>query len=312
MSYPLAIMVLAALCPTGCTGGSPDTADAGLQPRAMALPTSPAAATCEVVEAGRALPAEVRETSGLAVSATDSSLFWTHNDAGNRAELFGIGGDGRLRERVRVTGATLVDWEDLEAARCGESACLYVGDIGDNDGERVSVTIYRVPEPAAGSSQTAPAEAIRGRYPDGPRDAEALFAAPSGDLYIVTKGRPGPAELYRLRAPQRTQGVATLERVRELFAEPHDPDDRVTAATATPDGRWVGIRTYRALYLYPLEDLVGTASLQPRVVDLSNLPGRQGEAIAMANDGTVWLSSEAEDDDARPLWARLACQLDPR
>ena len=242
----------------------------------------------------------------------DSSLFWTHNDAGNRAELFGLGGDGQVRERVRVTGATLVDWEDLEAARCGADPCLYVADIGDNDGERESITIYRVPEPAAGSSRTVGAEALRARYPDGPRDAEALFAAPSGDLFIVTKGRPGPATLYRLPSPQPTDRVAALERVREIFPEPDDPDDRVTAATTTPDGRWVGIRTYRALYLYPLDDLVGTAPLQPRVADLSSLPGHQGEAIAMANDGTVWLSSEAEDDDARPLWSRLHCALTPR
>ena len=103
-----------------------------------------------------------------------------------------------------------------------------------------------------------------------------------------------------------------LQRVRDLFPEPDDPRDHVTAAAATPDGRWVGVRTYRTLYLYPLDELLRTAPLEPRVVDLSALPGRQGEGLAMANDGAVWLSSEAEDDDERPLWSRLQCELAPR
>lgn len=263
---------------------------------------------CEVVMPGAALPDDIPESSGLARSLRDPGTFWTHNDAGNEPELFAIDQSGALMGRVRVQGAELVDWEDIEAAPCGDGSCLYIGDIGDNDGDRNRVTVYRVAEPAAGATGTAPAEALHARYPDGPRDAEALFADQSGTLYVVTKGRRSGISLYRWPSTSPPGATGTLELVRELFPEPDDDQDRVTAATATPDGRWVGIRTYRTLYLYPMEGLLGQGEPDPITIDLAGLGQAQGEALAMANDGTVWLSSEA-DDGARPRWSRLRCPL---
>ena len=118
--------------------------------------------------------------------------------------------------------------------------------------------------------------ALRARFPDGPTDAEALIVRPAGDLFIITKGRNREIALYRYPAPQRPDEIVTLERVRTLLPEPKDDDDRVTSAAATPDGRWIGVRTYRTLYVY---------------------------------DGTVWLSSEAANKRSRPQLSTLACSL---
>lgn len=268
--------------------------------------TTPSDRTCEVVEANMPLPPDVSETSGLARSARDPALFWTHNDAGNEPELFGIGSTGELAQRVQVTGADLVDWEDIEMAPCGDRSCLYLGDIGDNDGQRDHITIYRVPEPRSTATDTEPAEALHARFPDGPRDAEALFIASAGDLFVVTKGRREAIALYRYPAPQQPGEVVTLEHVRDLFPEPESDEDRVTAATATPDRRHVGIRTLRTLYLYPSAELVGGDAVQPTVFDLSPLGEVQGEALVLSDDGSVWVSSEAADDN-HPRWSRLRC-----
>ena len=56
---------------------------------------------------------------------------------------------------MSITGARVEDWEALASAPCGKGSCLYVADIGDNDGKRSDITIYRVPEPAKadGSAQ---------------------------------------------------------------------------------------------------------------------------------------------------------------
>src|SRR5690606_13477504 len=70
-------------------------------------------AVCTVAGAATALPDEVRETSGLAGSARSADLFWTHNDAGNAAELFAVNAAGQLVQRVVVEGADSVDWEDI-------------------------------------------------------------------------------------------------------------------------------------------------------------------------------------------------------
>lgn len=260
---------------------------------------------CEVVAAG-ALPSAVSETSGLARSRRDPDLYWTHNDAGNAPELFALDPSGGLAGRVRVSGAANVDWEDLAAGTCPEGPCLYVADIGDNDGERASVTVYRVAEPEAGAAETAPAAPLRARYPGGARDAEGLFVI-GGRPYVVTKGREGPITLYRYPLPLRPGGTVTLERVREVLPAPEAERDRVTGASASPDGRTVAIRSYRRLYLFPADELIAGAGTAPREFDLSGLGEPQGEAVALGDDGGVWLTTESEDGDAPPRWARLRC-----
>ena len=294
---------------TGCGDEARAAADdAPLRTPMASEAVASGATTCEVAAAGMTLPAEVHESSGLARSARDPDLFWTHNDAGNDPELFAVNETGTLVHRVRLTGAALVDWEDIEAAPCGDDNCLYVGDIGDNDSERDRITVYRVVEPTNVAVEAAPAKALHARYPDGPRDAEALFAGPSGTLYVVTKGRRAGISLYRWPDPDGSGRTADLELVRQLLPEPGDERDRVTAATATPDGRWIGIRTYRTLYLYPTAQLLGQGAADSTIVDLDGLGQPQGESLALGDDGSAWLSSEAEGD-GRPRWARLQCAL---
>lgn len=308
--HQLSILAVAA-CLAACGGAEPEAAlaERASGTEAVAVPGAP---VCRVLDSGRALPDEVRESSGLAQSRRDPDLFWTHNDAGNEPELFAVDGSGRLVQRVRVAGAELADWEDLESAPCEAGACLFVGDIGDNDAERERITVYRVPEPEGGATTTARAEALHARFPDGPRDAESLFALPDGALYLVTKGRDGPIALYRYPAPLRPGETVELERVRQLFPRPEDKDDRVTGAASTPDGRWVGIRSYRNLYLYRSADLLGGGAAEPVVVDLTPLGQEQGESLAITRDGTVWMSSEAENKNARPSWSRVQCTFPAR
>ena len=267
-----------------------------------------AAAECRVSGPGYDLPKDLKESSGLAQGRRNPSLFWSHNDAGNSPVLYGVSSEGSLGATVRIQGATLKDWEDIEAGPCGGTNCLFVGDIGDNNGNRSTITIYRVEEPVAGAT-SATATVLKGRYPGGPRDAEAMFML-ADDIYIVTKGREGPIELYRFPQAESQSGTATLEKVRELWPAPKSSDDRVTSASASPDGRWVGIRTYRKLYIYPAGSLTSTTGSipEPIVMDLSPLKEKGGEGLALANDGTVLLSSEAGGKDPARL-SRLKCVL---
>ena len=299
----IALAACLAACNSGRTG-------AALAQTTAAAVSPPQLTICQVVESNVPLPPDVRETSGLARSILDPGRFWTHNDAGNGPELFALDERGRLIERVRVAGANMVDWEDIAVAPCSSGSCLFIADIGDNDGERDEVIIYRVPEPAAGATETISAIAMRARFPDGARDAEGLFLDRSGNLYIVNKGRRENIALYRYAAPHRADETVTLERVRDLFPQPSDDQDLVTAAASTPDGRWIGIRTYRTLYLYRADDLFsGDVALQPIVADLSAIGEAQGESLTLGDDGAVWISSEAENSGTQARWARLQCSL---
>lgn len=263
---------------------------------------------CDVIERALPLPDEVRESSGLALSRRGSQVFWTHNDAGNDAEIFAIDVHGRLMQRVRVADAGAEDWEDMESGMCDGAACLYIADIGDNDGERSHVTIYRIQEPESGQSESSPAVALRAEYPDEAQDAEGLFALPGGDLYIVTKGQSDPIRVYRYPSPQRAGETVTLERVVELFPKPEKDSDRITAATASPNGHWVGIRSHRTLYLYDAEELM-SGRPEPMIVDLGPLDQPQGEAIVISDEGEIWLSTEAPKKKDRPSLGQLRCTL---
>lgn len=263
---------------------------------------------CSVEGASVELPAEVRESSGLAASLRSPGTFWTHNDRGNDPELFAVDGSGRLLQRVSVA-APATDWEDIETGPCDEGDCIYIGDIGDNDAERSVITIYRLQEPLADVSRVSALVVLHARYPDGPHDAESLIVLPSGDLYVITKGRREEISLYRYPAPQRPDVLVELERVRVLFPEPEDSDDRVTAATSTRDGRRIAVRTPRSLYFFMTDDLTAGKALRRETISLATLKEPQGEGLAITDTGMVWLTSEADGRDEPPVMNRLRCSL---
>ena len=285
---------------------------AGEAPREVALaqPEAPApdGEVCTASGSPRPLDSEIHESSGVAVSREHAGIFWTHNDSGDPL-LYAVDGDGRTAGRVRVTGAAVEDWEDVALAPCPSGGdCLYVADIGDNDAERPSITVYRVPEPAPGATASASAEAIRLRYPDGPHDAEALFVL-GGAIHVVTKGESGPISIYRAPSTAGAGGEATLERVRELSPGKVDRPRRITSADASADGRWVVMRTLKAASIYPAAGLAGSGPLNPRTVDLEGLDESQGEGIAFAPDGSLVVTSEGGKKKSPATFARLTCTL---
>lgn len=265
-------------------------------------------ATCRVVRQGSSLPAELAETSGVAFGSARGTV-WTLNDAGNDPVLF-VADSANLAFRVvRVAGAKNEDWEDLALGPCPAGRCIYIGAIGDNNASRTDAAIVRVPEPGPGVQETAPAERFPVRYPGGPRDAEALFVLPSGEIFVITRGRNSPIALFRYPLPLRTGQTAVLEQVRQITPGPMPRNNQVTGADATADGRWVAVRTYSQLFLYRTRDLLAGHDSAAVRVDLSPLGEPQGEGVALRDDGAVLLTSEAWQKGALAPAARLQCNL---
>ena len=278
---------------------------------ACAAKPAPAFVSAECSAAGptRTLPVAIRETSGLSLSRSHPGILWTHNDSGNEPLLYALDTAGMLAGTVRVRGANLVDWEDMAAGPCDSGSCLFIADIGDNGGKRESVSIYMVPEPSPADSVTAPATRFSVRYPDRPRDAEAMFVLPNGDLYIVSKGRRDSIALFRYaKEIQRADSTVTLERVRDLWPRPKSGYDRVTGATITPDGRHVAIRSYGSMFVFTSDGLL-TGAAPVLTVDLKPLREPQGESVAVSDSGHVWLTSEAGDKRNPPMMRELSCRI---
>lgn len=266
-------------------------------------------APCRRLGEPRPLPGAVGETSGVAISVAHPGIYWTHNDSGGEPLLYAVDSEGALRGRVRVSGADARDWEDLALSRCGAGHCLYIGDFGDNDEVRDEVVVYRVPEPDPGDDATAPADRFPLRYPAGARDAEALFVLPGESIHVVSKGRSDPVAVYRRPGPPEPGPAATLERVRVLTADAPALPRQITGAGASPDGRWVVLRTYASLQLYAVEDGRFDAVYPPPGADLRSLREAQGEAVALGDDGMVVLTSESGFGPGPPGIARLRCRL---
>jgi len=257
---------------------------------------------------------ELPEASGVATSRRVSGLLWLHNDSGQPV-LFAVASDGTLRGRVRISGAGVGDWEDIDVGPCPQGSCVYIGDIGDNNAKRRDVVIYRVPEPDAGAGTSAAAESMRLTYPDGARDAEALLVLPNGNLFIITKGERGPAALYRAPDAFRNGATAQLVRVATIVDSEGNRNaavgrsNRITGADASRDGRWVVLRTLDAVTFYSAEAFTAGKVREVLRFDVSAVRESQGEGVAFGEDGTVWLASEG-GGKARPgTIARLDCTL---
>lgn len=249
-------------------------------------------ATCEIVQASTPLPDGLGETSGLAISRRDSAVLWSHNDSGDEARIFAFRADGSPVGVVEVSGARNRDWEDIAAGPCDGGDCLFIADIGDNRAARDEVSIYRVAEPDPTSGTSEAAERFRITYPGGPRDAESVFVLPDGELYVLSKGRTSNVALYRYPQPLRLDEVVEMEHVVDLSAEKVDLAAQVTGADASPDGRWVAVRSYGALSVYRTADLLAGRPAMT-IIDLAPLGESQGEAVAIDAGGRVKLTSEA-------------------
>lgn len=246
----------------------------------------------------------IRESSGAAVSRTHPGVIWTHNDAGNAGVLYATDTTGAALGRWQVIGSTSIDWEDIALGPCPAGRCLYIGDVGDNREQRRSVTLYRLPEPVPSSAggDTAPAESLAVRYPDRPRDVEALYVDEAGDTWLVSKGRQDGVFLYRVPAARWGLGSVVAELVDTLPI----PNDRtswqlVTGATISPDQRTVVIRTYLHLYHFSRDSAGGlTPSTGPGKCLIQGLEP-QGEAVDWWNDSSLVLTSEGRGAVRGPI-----------
>jgi len=331
-----AVALVAAVVLAGCTSMPPagtlatlgSTASA-VSPVASSTPPSPAPSTPTPSTGGmpplpspsNATPAVSKsvvqlqpgasdEASGITASTSSPGHYFLIDDATGTDQIVAVGSDGGVTGRIAIDGMSADNAEALAGGNCGKTPlpdgssnenCLYVGDIGDNGARRDDIVIFRLVEPAPSSppSDPVPADEWSYTYPDGPRNAEAMLAAPDGSLLIVTKppAEGGlPHRMYRAEP-----GGGELAFVRE-FSPPvaHRPlrtlfTGNVVTDLASSPGR-VLLLTYDEVQEYtapdPSADLTTFPDWPHRRVPAPELP--QAEGITSAVDGCGYtLASEA-------------------
>jgi hypothetical protein len=226
--------------------------------------------------------------------------------------LVRLDGTGSVLGRLTLEGARVADWEAIAVGPCGGESCVYVGDIGDNDGRRRDITIYRVPERAS-ATPGAVTESMRGVYPDRPHDAEVLLVTPEGRMFIVTKGRTSSPAVYRFPAMFQAGSTARLERVGSpLGSKPLADRDRLTDGNISESGEWIVLRTHAALMFYRASELLAGHWREVSRVDLSRLREPQGEAVAFGPNDRVYVVGEGGGGSRPGTFATLTCQLGDR
>lgn len=250
-------------------------------------------------EVGSLRHPDLKENSGLVASRRTPGVFWAHNDSGGRPVLYCVRARGGSCGAWRLEGAEAVDWEDIAAGPGpvpGEHY-LYVGDIGNNVGNRREIVVYRLPEPIADRSERSRAERTTGpidrlvlSFPREPEDAETLLVHPeSGDLYIVTKRAGGRAAVFKAHSPLTEGQAKTLEHVGNVRIRLFAPGP--TGGDISSDGRWVVLSSY-----------LGAFEARARAGNFDRVwaarwtrfdPGsaHQREAIAYTLDGRAILST---------------------
>jgi len=249
------------------------------------------------VSQGNVQSSAINEASGVAASRRNPGVLWVHNDSGDSARVFAMTTAGVHLGIYNLTGASAVDWEDIAIGPGPVTGAhyIYAGDIGDNNGVRANIVVYRVQEPAVSPTQQpvnvnlGGVQAFTLQYEHGARDAETLMVDPTtGDLYIVTK-RESRSRVYRAAASSlTTSGTVMLYLVAELTW------NTATGGDISPQGDEIIIRNYSSAYVWarpPGSNLWDAFSGTQYPVTLIVEP--QGEAIGYnANGSGFYTTSE--------------------
>ena len=250
--------------------------------------------------AGLVTDTRLAEVSGIAASQQTPGAFWAINDSDSAAELHLVSATGSRLASLPIEGVPNVDWEDLAAFTYQGRRYLLIADTGDNGGLRDTLSLIAIEEPreAVDGAQLLPAWTVRFRWPDGPRDCEAVVVdSVAGKILLISKKRV-PAEMFQvsLRPERNTVQVARRIALLRGIAQPSSADlqrnqiygryrSQITSASLSPDGRTLAVLNYGAVYLYPrAEGERWSAALRnPSSLDFPWMP--QAEAVTWAIDG---------------------------
>ena len=243
------------------------------------------------------LPGEVEETSGLIYWADG---LWTINDSGNDPVLFKLDtATGEIMQEITVGNAENVDWEALAQ----DEDHIYIGDFGNNQGNRDDLGIYIVAKediPTEGNS-TADADHLTFTYEDfsvAPKsrksnnfDCEALICI-EDSLYLFSKNwGDQQTKLYRL---PKIPGDYEAELI-----DQYDVSGLVTGADYNREAKEITLIGYTDNTFVPFFWLLfdyhenRLFSGNKRRIDMLNIAATQTEAIAYTFEKQGAFTSES-------------------
>ncbi|MDH5738258.1 MAG: hypothetical protein OEZ23_08090 [Gammaproteobacteria bacterium] len=289
---------------------------------------------------------DLDELSGYVSSSRYQNIFYGINDSGGDAVIFVMDESGADIGEVNIGLPKPRDWEDLVSFRHNGEDYLLIAETGDNLHWHDKSWLHLVREPkmirqggqwVLGTGRSLPVlQSIAFRFPDGPRDCEAVaYDETTQSVFLISK-HPVPAEVFRLSVGNRlsaaglpgrdtrsmgdntvSETVLVAEKIALLTGIPQpteqdlreDPDygqyrSRVTAMDMK-NNRAV-VLTYKHAYLYERHDNLDWEDVFKGVPERIPLPPYFGREAAALTVDSRWLYVSGErfkGRGAQPIFA---------
>lgn len=279
-----------------------------------------------ILTAGAQIAKDITTLETPVLDETSGLLFYnntliTHTDSGGKAELYEINATtGAITRTVDITNATNVDWEDIAQ----DTAYIYIGDIGNNSGNRTDLKIYKVSKADYDTSDgKVTAEIISYSYADqldfthSPNmtnwDAEGLISY--GDrLLIFTKNWVDlKTNVYAI---PKTSGTHSA-----VLVSSYNTNGLITGADSSPDEKviyLIGYSTSEAPFMYTIHDIpensldIFSGKISDKIVDIVSL-GYQVEGITLfemtPTTHRLYLSNEKFSASLGPIKIKVPAKL---
>lgn len=242
-------------------------------------------------------PATCNEASSLLY--TDGKIF-INNDSGNTPAIFQIDSTtGNVIKTTTISNYVNEDWEDLAA----DSQHVYIGDFGNNDGERTNLKILKVKKSALYNpdSTSIKAVAIKFKYPDQTSfapssthnfDCESFFYH-KGLLHLFSKNRGNKKTKHYTVDPNLTTNQTAV------LKDSLNVNGLITGATVRADGKVACLLGYDQsnftvfswlLFGFDSTDYFG--GNRRRLELPGGLSWTQAEGIGFRDEHRLWISNE--------------------
>ncbi len=245
---------------------------------------------------------DLKESSGLLLI---DGVLWTHNDSGDDAKIYSIPENAPdIDEKVNLTNALNVDWEDIAQ----DDTHFYVGDFGNNSGERQDLVIYKAPKSIL--PEDTDTEAIRFIFSDQSNfdnsanehnfDCEAMIT--QGDhIYIFSKNHVDKkTKLYQI---PKNPAVHIAQMMDEF-----NTDGLITGADLDQNSNTLCLLGYNKTgdiyesFVWIFYDFTASNFFDGKSKRVDLPIETQVEGIASKGDGTFLLSSEDENSNSPSLY----------